>query len=299
MPKNVKPAVPLSRRVHNAILSSMDRSGFFPNPLPRLRDPKIWKSTHLTSASTAYRFAGNKMLETVVDNLVSDRLGPSPDRTLICETLVSPATVARLLLQTGDYEDEPPSPFVGMENPLEVGEAWRIYIGAYTASSKNAALNMRVYLISVLTPLAVAAIHSLDSKSRITKPAHPTKRAQVQTERPVRAPKKPRIMTMNEKAAALADLTNKPATPCHSRPSTVSKAKDKHRRVVDRAKSGPGSVRAAINGAFLHDQDYRRYSATDSLSGGSSSVAGSSIVEGEDGVQPSQSSSGSQAREAS
>jgi hypothetical protein len=80
---------------------------------------------------------------------------------MLLESLLSPTTLARILLATGDYEDVPPCPFFGMTSPLVAG-AFFAYVGAFMAfSGDNGLLRFSPWFDVVFRPLAQAGFKAL------------------------------------------------------------------------------------------------------------------------------------------
>ncbi|KAJ7085337.1 hypothetical protein C8R43DRAFT_1244970 [Mycena crocata] len=246
MPRaTTKATTTLVDRAQRAVLSTFDRSTYDKKAgnLPRMPAaghaalPKHLSAIGILGKSTIYSLAKQVLYDERPETDDVHEVGDSNfyplyiRRTLIyqqlCGVLVSSATSARLLLDTGDYEDQEPSPFFGMAAP-SVGSAFALFVGLFMLVSGNLGLRrFRPWFVIAFRPLAKAAVKSLDLKAKFTRPLLLTTRAQLVAVRTGgrKGGKNPEAMT------PLADVTNKPAAT-----STVPVAVEKDKKLTTRRK---------------------------------------------------------------
>ncbi|KAJ7085336.1 hypothetical protein C8R43DRAFT_1051566 [Mycena crocata] len=210
-------------RAQRAVLSTFDRSTYDKKAgnLPRMPAaghaalPKHFSAAEILGKSTIYSLAKQVLYD--------ERPETDDVHEQLCGVLVSSATSARLLLDTGDYEDQEPSPFFGMAAP-SVGSAFALFVGLFMLVSGNLGLRrFRPWFVIAFRPLAKAAVKSLDLKAKFTRPLLLTTHAQLVAVRTGgrKGGKKPRA------TAPLADATNKPAAA-----STVSTEVAEYEKLV-------------------------------------------------------------------
>ncbi|KAJ7722538.1 hypothetical protein B0H16DRAFT_1473346 [Mycena metata] len=148
-------------------------------------------------------------------------------RTLqdLVSILTSSTTITRFLLSKGVYEDVVPCPFKGMEEPMGVGEGWRIYLASYlSASPIHGPMNLRLFLRDAFTVLAQAAFRSLNPRAHLIKPRPHTTCAQAKHAKRVKLNNMPKMKTMEEKSI-LYDQTNVMPSPLRRKNKTASKVR--------------------------------------------------------------------------
>ncbi|KAJ7183556.1 hypothetical protein C8R46DRAFT_1209720 [Mycena filopes] len=197
-------------RVQDFILSAMDRRSFCVHG-HRLQRVSASAAAWLDAAAfpVLYTAFGNKILRTALENLVDTLAGPnSPHKALLVTSLISPTTIARFLLATGDYENVAPCPFVGMEGPAEVAEAFAIYLAVCISAQTNGPMNMGLFLSDAFGDLAKAAITALDPNAHLIKPKYPTTHAEVKAPGGPQPARKRKVPASLVEESVLRDQTN-------------------------------------------------------------------------------------------
>ncbi|KAJ7724532.1 hypothetical protein B0H16DRAFT_323636 [Mycena metata] len=210
------------QRVQDAVLCAMDNASFPALALLGVQNPTVWEIAKKFFA--AYAVVGDTAFSTNVENIVVGIVGiNSPDIPLLVDVLTSSTTVARLLLTSGSYENAPPCPFEGMDEPEGVGLSWRVLLAIYlSVSPTQGAMNLRLFLRKPFILLAQAAARSLSPAAHIRKPRGYTTYAEARRPQRVKPAKKPKMMTMAEKSA-LYELTNVMPSPLRRKKKVASK----------------------------------------------------------------------------
>ncbi|KAJ7183580.1 hypothetical protein C8R46DRAFT_1209745 [Mycena filopes] len=164
----------LKVRIQDSVLCAMDHAKFSPPRLLRIRNAQIWALAKKHAA--AFAVVGDLAFTTNVERVVVDLVGENcPHIALLVEVLTSATTIARFLLAGGNYEDVLPCPFSGMNEPVAVGEGFRVLIAAFlSASPKTAAMGLRLWTREAWTCLARAAASALSPSVNVGKPNTPT-----------------------------------------------------------------------------------------------------------------------------
>ncbi|KAJ7724516.1 hypothetical protein B0H16DRAFT_1472369 [Mycena metata] len=193
------PTAPMnSKRAQDFVLSAMDRVVFRPPSLLRVRDQVAWANAKLFPG--AFLSIGDMAFKTNLEEIVVDIFGGEHTADLV-SILTSSTTIARFLLSKGVYEDVVPCPFKGMEEPMGVGEGWRIYLATYlSASPIHGPMNLRLFLRDAFTVLAQAAFRSLNPRAHLIKPHPHTTCAQAKHAKRVKLNNMPKMKTMEEKS---------------------------------------------------------------------------------------------------
>ncbi|KAJ7724537.1 hypothetical protein B0H16DRAFT_1472391 [Mycena metata] len=210
-----------SKRAQDFVLSAMDRVVFRPPSLLRVRDQVAWANAKLFPG--AFLSIGDMAFKMNIEEIVVDIFGGEHTADLVSILTLS-TTIARFLLSKGVYEDVVPCPFKGMEEPMGVGEGWRIYLATYlSASPIHGPMNLCLFLRDTFTVLAQAAFRSLNPRAHLIKPRPHTTCAQAKHTKRVKLNNNPKMKTMEEKSILYDKAASEVRPPPSPSPKTTGK----------------------------------------------------------------------------